>query len=44
MLPDQTALALFHREVLLPEVKRVVDEAVAPLQRRPVEAATEGVE
>ena len=34
MSPDQAALALFHREVLLPEVKRVVDEAVVPLRRR----------
>lgn len=34
MSPDQTALVLFHREVLLPEVKRVVDEAVVPLRRR----------
>jgi hypothetical protein len=34
MSPDQTALALFHREVLLPEVKRVVEDAVAPLRRR----------
>jgi len=32
--PDQTALVLFHREVLLPEVTRVVDEALAPLRRR----------
>ena len=34
MSPDQTALALFHREVLLPEIKRVVDDAVAPMRRR----------
>jgi hypothetical protein len=34
MLPDQTALVLFHREVLLPEIKRAVDEAVAPMRRR----------
>jgi len=34
MSPDQTALVLFHREVLLPEVTRAVDEALAPLRRR----------
>jgi hypothetical protein len=34
MTPDQTALVLFHREVLLPEMKRAVDEALVPLRRR----------
>ena len=34
MSPDQTALVLFHREVLVPELKQVVDEALAPLRRR----------
>ena len=34
MSPDQTALVLFHREVLLPEIRRAVDEAVDPVLRR----------
>lgn len=34
MSPDQTALMLFRREVLLPEVRRAVEDAVAPLIRR----------
>ena len=34
MSPDQTALVLFHREVLLPEITHAVNEAVAPLRDR----------
>lgn len=34
MSPDQVALALFHREVLLPEIKRVVEDATVPVLRR----------
>jgi hypothetical protein len=34
MSPDQTALVLFHREVLLPEITHAVNAAVAPLYDR----------
>ena len=34
MSPDQAALVLFHREVLLPEVRQAIQDALRPLARR----------
>ena len=44
MSPDQTALVLFHREVLLPETKSIADAAGARvLWKRLAESSEEGV-